>query len=95
VGIVVLDEPATEPDEYAALPEAGLVDTLDNKADVDLVGYGVRHQAKIPAKWLPQPAPYFRWAGLRQHFYAPSELVSGKFVHAAEFMRLSMNPGGG
>jgi hypothetical protein len=27
--------------------------------------------------------------------YAPSELVSGKFVHSAEYMRLSLNPGGG
>jgi hypothetical protein len=27
--------------------------------------------------------------------YAPSEMVSGKFVHSAEFMRLALNPGGG
>jgi hypothetical protein len=27
--------------------------------------------------------------------YAPSELVSGKFVHSSEFLRLAMNPGGG
>jgi hypothetical protein len=27
--------------------------------------------------------------------YAPSELVSGKFVHSAEYMRLALNPGGG
>ena len=25
----------------------------------------------------------------------PSELVSGKFVHSAEYMRLALNPGGG
>jgi hypothetical protein len=27
--------------------------------------------------------------------YAPSQLVSGKFVFSAEYMRLAMNPGGG
>ena len=27
--------------------------------------------------------------------YAPSELVSGKFVHSTEYMRLTANPGGG
>ena len=39
--------------------------------------------------------PYYRWTGLRQRFYAPSALVSGNFVHSAEYMRLSLNPGGG
>jgi hypothetical protein len=94
VGIVVLDE-SVDVGGFAELPEAGLVDTLKNKADVDFVGYGVQYQAKIPGKWLPQPPPYFRWTGLRQRLYAPSQFVSGKFVHAAEFLRLSMNPGGG
>ena len=27
--------------------------------------------------------------------YAPSELVSGNFVHSAEYLRLALNPGGG
>jgi hypothetical protein len=31
------------------------------------------------------------WTGLRVRLYAPSKLVSGKFVHSAEFMRLSLN----
>jgi hypothetical protein len=81
--------------EPAELPEAGLVDALKNKTDVDLVGYGVQFQAQIPGNILPQPPPYYRWTGLRQRLYAPSQLVSGKFVHSAEFMRLSLNPGGG
>jgi hypothetical protein len=96
VGIVVLDEPVptTLVEEYAELPTAGRVDTLKNKADVDLVGYGVQYQAQIPGKYLPVPPPYYRWTGPRVRLYAPSELVSGKFVHAAEYMRLSLNPGG-
>ena len=75
--------------------EHGLVDTLRNKTDVDLVGYGVQYQLQVPGKDLPQPPPYYRWDGLRQRLYAPSEMVSGNFVNSAEFMRLSMNPGGG
>ena len=94
VGIVVLDEPVVV-GVVAELPEAGLVDTLKNKTDVDFVGYGVSDQAQIPGSELPQPPPYYRWTGLRVRMYAPSQLVSGNFVHAAEFMRLSLNPGGG
>lgn len=94
VGVVVLDEPFYM-DDYAQLPTAGLVDTLKNKTAVDFVGYGVQYQLKIPGSALPQPPPYYRWAGPRIRMYAPSELVSGKFVHSAEYLRLALNPGGG
>jgi hypothetical protein len=94
VGVVVLDEPVVMT-EYAALPEAGLVGTLRNKSPVDFVGYGVQDQAKIPGHDLPQPPPYYRWTGSRVRLYAPSEVISGQFVHAAEFLRLALNPGGG
>ena len=77
VGIVVLDEPI-ELDEYAELPDAGLVDRLANKAAVDLVGYGVQYQAKIPGNELPSPPPYYRWTGPRIRFNASAELVSEK-----------------
>jgi hypothetical protein len=93
VGIVVLGE-EMDVGGLAELPTPGLVDTLENKAAVDLVGYGVQYQAQIPGKYLPQPPPYYRWAGPRVRLYAPSEMVSGKFVHSAEFMRLALNPGG-
>jgi hypothetical protein len=94
VGIVVLDEPVTM-GRYAALPNAGLVDTLKNKSDIDFVGYGVQYQAQIPGNQLPQPPPYYRWTGLRNRMYAYSELVSNKFVHSSEFIRMALNPGGG
>lgn len=99
VGVVVLTEPVSCADvgRCAVLPTAGLVDTLKNKTAIDFVGYGVQYQAQIPGKYVPPPPPppYQRWTGLRQRFYAPSALVSGKFVHASEFLRLAMNPGGG
>jgi hypothetical protein len=94
VGIVVLDEPV-DVGGFAELPDAGLVDTLRNKTDIDFVGYGVQDQAQIPGSELPQPPPFYRWDGLRNRMYAPSALVSGKFVHSAEYMRLALNPGGG
>jgi hypothetical protein len=86
VGVVVLDEPVYM-DEMAELPDGGLVDTLKNKTDIDFVGYGVQEMIR-------GGGPPF-WTGLRNRMYAPSKLVSGKFVHSAEFMRLSLNPGGG
>lgn len=94
VGIVVLDEPV-DVGGFAELPEAGLVDTLANKTPVDFVGYGVRYQVQIPGQYLPQPPPYYRWDGYYNRYYAPSELVSGRFVHSAEYLRLALNPGGG
>ena len=88
VGVVVLDEPVYM-DEYAELPEAGVVDTLKNKTDIDFVGYGVQYKEGVG---IP---PYYRWTGPRVRLYAPSQLVSGKFVHASEYMRVALNPGGG
>ena len=89
-GIVVLNEAVTDKG-YAALPTAGLVDTLKNKTPVDFVGYGVQEQIMT----VPGQSPRARWTGLRWRMYAPSELVSGKFVHSAEYLRLALNPGGG
>lgn len=89
VGIVVLSEPVPTSmvGEYALLPDEGLVDTLKNKTKVDFVGYGVQEQ--IRGGGPPS------WTGQRIRLYAPSELVSGKFKHSDEFMKLALNPGGG
>jgi len=89
-GVVVLNEPVVM-DAYAALPTAGLVDTLKNKTGIDFVGYGVQEQIMT----YPGQPPRARWTGPRIRMYAPSELVSGNFVHSAEYMRLALNPGGG
>jgi hypothetical protein len=88
VGIVVLSEPVPTSvvSEYAELPTAGLVDTL-KKAPIDFVGYGV--QTQIHGGGPPV------WTGLRNRLYAPSNTVSGNFVHSDEFVRLALNPGGG
>lgn len=89
VGIVVLTEPvpASVVGEYAQLPEPGLVGTLDKGTTVDLVGYGVQTQAHGHGPPV--------WTGLRVRLYAPTQLVSGQFVHSDEFIRLTANPGGG
>jgi hypothetical protein len=86
VGIVVLDQPVAVT-WFAELPGAGLVDTLKNKTDIDLVGYGVQEQVRGGG------LPYWPWAPERM--YAPSQLVSGNFVHSDSFVKLSLNPGGG
>jgi hypothetical protein len=89
VGIIVLTEPVPPAvvSQYAALPGEGLVDTLKNKTGVDLVGYGVQEQ-------LVGGGPPV-WAGLRVRLFAPSEIVSGNFVHSDEFLKIALNPGGG
>jgi hypothetical protein len=90
VGVVVLDEPIVM-DHYAKLPDAGLIDTLKSRTKVDFVGYGVSVQQMTE----PGQSPRARWGGPRVRMYAPSELVSGTFIHSPEYMRLAMNPGGG
>jgi hypothetical protein len=90
----VLDEPVTM-DTYAQLPAAGLNGTLKAKTKVDFVGYGVQEQIQVPGSELPQPPPYYRWTGLRVRLYAPGETVSGRFVHSPEYLKLTLNPGGG
>ena len=86
VGVVVLDEPVYM-DEYAELPDPGIVDTLKNKTDVDFVGYGVQEQHHGGGP------PY--WTGLKVRLFAPSQIISGKFVHSDEFIKLTLNPGQG
>jgi hypothetical protein len=88
VGIVVLTEPVPTSvvSEYADLPLPGLVDSLENKTQVDIVGYGV--QEEIRGGGPPV------WSGLRVRLYAPTGLVSGNFTHSDEFLRLTANPGG-
>jgi hypothetical protein len=88
VGVVVLDEPV-DGGGYAELPEADLVDKLKNKTDLDLVGYGVQELQHDPGGGPPY------WTGFGERLYAPSEMVSGKFVHSAEYMKIALNPGGG
>lgn len=88
VGVVVLDEPVVI-DRYAELPRPGLVDTLGNKAGVGLVGYGASERSHDPGEGAPV------LTGLRNRMFARSELISGRFVHADEFVRVSFNPGGG
>jgi hypothetical protein len=89
VGIIILSEPVPTSvvSEYAKLPDEGLVDTLKNKTPVDFVGYGVQEQRRGGGP----PS----WTGLRVRLFAPSELVSGNFVHSDEFLKLALNPGGG
>jgi len=60
--------------------------TLQKKTPVDFVDYGVQEQRRDGGP----PS----WAGLRIRLYAPSELVSGNFVHSHEFLKLALNPGG-
>jgi secreted trypsin-like serine protease len=89
VGIVVLNEPISDKG-FAALPSPGQVDTLKNKTAIDFVGYGVQEQVMA----FPGQSPRDRWTGLRIRMYAPSQLVSGNFIHSPDYLRLAMNPGG-
>jgi hypothetical protein len=86
VGVVVLTD-AVLFDEYAALPDEGLVDGLAMMTDVDLVGYGVQSQH------IGGGPPY--WVGELIRYFAASKLVASKNVHSAEFIKLTANPAQG
>src|SRR5512141_262764 len=86
VGIVVLDE-AAPVTEFAALPDPGLVDTLDMGTQVDIVGYGVQQRAVGggPPVWL----------GTLTRYYAPSQLVASNDLISDAFLKLTANPAQG
>jgi hypothetical protein len=85
VGIVVLSEPVPTSvvSEYVQLPTAGLVDALAKGSTVDLVGYGVQRQVRGGGPPV--------WTGPLVRRTAPTELVSGQFVHSGAFIRLTAN----
>ena len=55
----------------------------------------MQFQRQIPGNALPQPPPFFRWAGPRVRLFASSELVSGSFKASDQLMKFALNPGGG
>lgn len=93
VGIVVLSEPVPTSvvSQYGLLPAAGATDTLPKKTYVDLVGYGVQYQI-TPRN---EGGPYEAWRGTRTRYYAPAQLIPGKFAFSDEFLRVSQNPAQG
>ena len=89
VGIVILSQPIVLA-EYAALPNENLVDTLPNKAGVDLVGYGVNEQERGGGV-----SPYDAWTWERERYYAPASIVAGQGHTSDMFVKLTANPSQG
>lgn len=89
VGIVILSE-AIVLDEYAALPDPNLVETLSKMADVDLVGYGVNEQERGGGV-----SPYDAWTWERMRYYAPAKIVPGKGIISDMFVKVTANPAQG
>lgn len=86
VAVVVLDSPVVM-NTYAALPTAGLVDTLGMHTEVDIVGYGVVGFERGGG----QPTEVF----IATRYYAPSLLIDSNHVHADEYIKLTANPAKG
>jgi len=88
VGVVVLTEPVPTGmvDEYVELPEPGLVDTLENKTDLTVVGYGVQEQ-------IHGGGPPYWGVSLKVRLVASSQLIAANFVHSDEFIKVTLNPG--
>jgi len=86
VAVVVLDSPRN-PGAFAALPAAGLVDTLAMGTGVDIVGYGVQgftHGGGPPGQLF-----------LFTRYFAPSVLIQSNNVQSVEFIKLTANPAQG
>jgi hypothetical protein len=83
VGILILKKPV-HMKEYGELPTEGLVDTLQMKATVDQVGYGVQEMHRGGGQ------PY--WTGPKMRYFAPAELITTDDAMSDEFMKLTANP---
>lgn len=92
IGVVVLSQPVplTQVAQYAQLPTAGTAETLQNKAALDYVGFGVQDQVMT----YPGENPRARWAGPRIRNYAPGEFISGNFQGSDNLIKVTMNAGG-
>jgi hypothetical protein len=86
VAVITLNEPS-DPGGFAALPSAGLVDTLPMGTAVDLVGYGVQGFVRGGGP----PGQVF----LFTRYYAPTVLVQSNHVWSTEFIKLQANPSKG
>ncbi len=86
VAVVVLDTPLTGV-SYGALPSPGLVDTLDMRSEIDLVGYGVIGFERGGG----QPQDVF----IATRYYAPSLLIDSNNVQSDEYIKLTANPAKG
>jgi Trypsin len=82
VAVVTLDR-RSNPGAFAALPSAGLVDTLPMGTFVDLVGYGV--QGFVSGGGPKQQTFLFT------RYFAPSQIVQSTNVQSAEFIKLTAN----
>jgi len=86
VAVIALNA-ARDPGAFAALPSAGLVDTLAMKTGVDIVGYGVQGFIRGGGR----PGQIF----LFTRYFAPSQLVQSNNVQSVEFIKLTANPSQG
>ncbi len=75
--------PATVTSTYAALPTAGLVDTLKNNTPVDLVGYGVQGFTRGGGQPQPLPPP-----NAVTRTYAQTALIGSNDAISGEFLKL-------
>jgi len=86
VAVVTLLAPR-DPGAFAALPSAGLVDTLAMRSRVDLVGYGAYGFVRGGG----QPGQLLDFT----RRFAPSLLVQSNNVASTEFIKLTANPAAG
>ena len=86
VAVVVLNSPRN-PGSFAALPDAGLVDTLPMGTPVDIVGYGV--QGFVRGGGPPNQIFLFT------RYFAPSLLIQSNNSWSDEFIKLTANPSKG
>lgn len=83
VAVVALDT-AVNPGSFAALPSAGLVDTLPMNTPMDVVGYGVQGFIRGGGR----PGQVF----LFTRFFAPSLLIQSNDVMSDQQIKLTANP---
>jgi hypothetical protein len=86
VGIIVLSEPVPTSvvSEYVQPPDQGIVDTLGNKAPIDLVGYGVNQRSTGGGPPV--------LGGPRVRLFARSQLVApDRYAHSEWVIKFTQN----
>ena len=95
VAVIILNTPvpASVTSTFAALPSAGLVDTLSNGTAVTSVGFGAQNFAVGGGPCDGPCKPSVNDVFTR--FFAPSQFIASNDRISPEFVKLSANPGQG
>jgi hypothetical protein len=86
IGLIILDQPVSGVTEFPALPTVGFTETLPNKTELTVIGYGFQDQ--ITPK---NNGPENSWTGTVSRNSATVQLLTSNFQGSDYYLKLTAN----